>query len=164
PLYPLFVGGSLIQRIDGPALFHAAADALARSDRSLAITTAGAPNFAYDLCCDRITPAQREQLDLSSWTLAFCGAEPIRRATLERFAATFAPCGFRREAFYPCYGLAEATLLVTGGCALQAPSVRTFRASALEVGHVVTVSSTSEGMQALVGCGQPSPDQQVMIV
>src|SRR5207302_5681404 len=148
PLYPLFVGGSLIQRIDGPALFHAAADALARSDRSLAITTAGAPNFAYDLCCDRITPAQREQLDLSSWTLAFCGAEPIRRATLERFAATFAPCGFRREALYPCYGLAEATLFVSGGWKGQGPLSLRVRAAALAEGRV-ELSEVCEGRAAI---------------
>jgi acyl-CoA synthetase (AMP-forming)/AMP-acid ligase II len=81
----------------------------------LAITTAGAPNFAYDLCCERVTAEERARLDLSSWSLAFCGAEPVRRATLERFAATFAECGFRRAALYPCYGLAEATLFVSGG-------------------------------------------------
>ncbi len=76
-------------------------------------TTSGGPNFAYDLCVRSVGPEAREQLDLSSWTVAFNGAEPVRRATLDRFAAAFAPCGFRRAAFVPCYGLAEATLLVT---------------------------------------------------
>jgi len=73
----------------------------------------GAPNFAYDLCVDRITPRERAGLDLSGWRLAFNGAEPIRPATLYRFAAAFAESGFRPEAFTPCYGLAEATLMVT---------------------------------------------------
>ncbi|HSL83854.1 MAG TPA: AMP-binding protein, partial [Thermoanaerobaculia bacterium] len=73
-------------------------------------TTSGGPNFAYDLCVAKTSPEARAALDLSSWTLAFNGAEPIRAATLERFAEAFAPAGFRREAFYPCYGLAEATL------------------------------------------------------
>jgi amino acid adenylation domain-containing protein len=77
-------------------------------------TTSGGPNFAYELCLRKIPPEQREGLDLSSWRVAFNGAEPVRAETLERFAEAFASCGFRREAFYPCYGLAEATLFVTG--------------------------------------------------
>jgi len=78
-------------------------------------TMSGGPNFAFDLCVRKSTPDQRAALDLSAWALAFCGAEPVRAATLDRFAAAFEPAGFRREAFYPCYGLAEATLIVTGG-------------------------------------------------
>jgi acyl-CoA synthetase (AMP-forming)/AMP-acid ligase II len=80
--------------------------------------TSGAPNFAYEMC---VAAAERKGdkslagLDLSSWNLAFVGAEPVRAATLDRFAAKFADVGFRREAFYPCYGLAEATLMVSGG-------------------------------------------------
>ncbi len=85
---------------------------LAAIDRCRA-TTSGGPNFAYDLCVRKIAPAERETLDLSTWEVAFNGAEPVRAETLERFAEAFAPCGFRREAFVPCYGLAEATLLVT---------------------------------------------------
>src|SRR5262249_26021534 len=70
----------------------------------------GGPNFAYDLCVDRVTDEQKADLDLSGWTLAVLGGEPIDHRTLERFAAVFAPCGFRPDAFSPCYGLAEATL------------------------------------------------------
>src|SRR5262249_4418734 len=62
----------------------------------------GGPNFAYDLCVRKIDPGQRAALDLSRWTVAFNGAEPVRAETLERFAAAFAPCGFRPEAFLPC--------------------------------------------------------------
>ena len=78
-------------------------------------TISGGPNFAYELCTRRITPEQRETLDLSSWDVAYNGAEPVRADTMKRFAATFASCGFRPSAFHPCYGLAEATLLVSGG-------------------------------------------------
>ena len=78
-------------------------------------TISGGPNFAYELCTRRITPEQRETLDLSSWDVAYNGAEPVRADTLKRFAATFASCGFRPRFFYPCYGLAEATLMVSGG-------------------------------------------------
>ncbi|HSK77339.1 MAG TPA: amino acid adenylation domain-containing protein [Thermoanaerobaculia bacterium] len=87
-------------------------------------TTSGGPNFAYELCLRRIGPEPRAALDLSTWTVAFNGAEPVRAETLERFAAAFAPCGFRPGAFYPCYGLAEATLFVTGGTPGTAPTVR----------------------------------------
>ena len=78
-------------------------------------TVSGGPNFAYDLCLRRITPEERKTLDLSTWSLAFNGAEPIRPETIAEFTRTFAQCGFQPEAFYPCYGLAEATLMVTGG-------------------------------------------------
>ncbi|MGE5291010.1 MAG: amino acid adenylation domain-containing protein [Micromonosporaceae bacterium] len=78
-------------------------------------TTSGGPNFSFDLCVRKTTEEQRAGLDLSSWSLAFCGAEPVRAQTLERFATAFAPYGFRREALYPCYGLAECTLIAAGG-------------------------------------------------
>ncbi len=77
--------------------------------------TSGGPNFAYELCSFKISPEQREGLDLSSWRVAFNGAEPVRQETLERFARIFEPYGFRREALFPCYGLAETTLIVSGG-------------------------------------------------
>src|SRR5579863_858949 len=99
-------------------------------------TTSGAPNFAYDLCARKITDQQAESLDLSSWEVAFTGAEPVRADTLDRFAARFAPCGFRRESFYPCYGLAEATLLVSGGLHSDAPPLFTVDVDSLEQNRV----------------------------
>ncbi|ETW95865.1 MAG: hypothetical protein ETSY1_28805, partial [Candidatus Entotheonella factor] len=86
-------------------------------------TVSGGPNFAYELCATKITPAQRQGLDLSSWTVAFNGAEPIRASTLERFATAFAPNGFKSEAFLPCYGLAEGTLMVTCRAGAHVPVV-----------------------------------------
>ncbi len=77
-------------------------------------TISGGPNFAYDLAVRKISDEDRAGLDLSSWTLAFIGAEPIQPETLKRFAKAFEPCGFKPSAFYPCYGLAEATLMVSG--------------------------------------------------
>lgn len=76
-------------------------------------TVSGGPNFAYDLCVRKVTEDQKKTIDLSCWRLAFNGAEPIRHDTLKRFADAFAGCGFREEAFYPCYGLAEGTLIVS---------------------------------------------------
>ncbi|HKH46547.1 MAG TPA: amino acid adenylation domain-containing protein [Thermoanaerobaculia bacterium] len=109
-------------------------------------TTSGGPNFAYDLCVRRIGAEDRQDLDLSSWRLAFNGAEPVRAETLERFAAAFAPSGFRREAFYPCYGLAEATLFVSGGAADRAPR------------------TTEVEERRLVSCGHAWGEQRIAIV
>ena len=97
------------------------------------VTHSGGPNFAYDLCVRRIDEAARASLDLSTWSVAYNGAEPVRHETLERFAAAFASCGFRRQAFYPAYGLAEATLKVTGGRRYDGPfycTVQAFRVRA----------------------------------
>jgi len=102
-------------------------------------TTSGGPNFAYDLCVRKITPEQRANLDLSSWSVAFTGAEPIQPETMEQFTQTFEVCGFRREAFYPCYGLAEATLIVSGGAKTASPVTQTVDAKALENHRVIVV-------------------------
>ncbi|MEX0695700.1 MAG: AMP-binding protein [Rhodospirillales bacterium] len=82
-------------------------------DRHKADVSGGA-NFAYDLCVDALARADKPAFDLSRWRLAFSGAEPVRASTIKRFSDAFADHGFHREAFYPCYGLAEATLMVTG--------------------------------------------------
>jgi len=103
-------------------------------------TTSGGPNFAYDLCAARTKPAELASLDLSNWRVAFNAAEPIRRATLERFAAAFAPAGFRPDSFYPCYGLAEATLMVSGGATVH-PGTKATGSSAISCGRVVPDSS-----------------------
>ncbi|GAC1348686.1 MAG: hypothetical protein NVS3B14_00020 [Ktedonobacteraceae bacterium] len=127
-------------------------------------TCSGAPNFAYDLCVRKITPEQRATLDLSSWDLAFTCAEPVRYETMERFATTFAACGFRREAFYPCYGLAEATLIASGGLKSALPVTFSVQRAALERNQVLAASEGSEGTQTLVGCGQNLEGQKLAIV
>jgi acyl-CoA synthetase (AMP-forming)/AMP-acid ligase II len=126
-------------------------------------TSAGGPNFAYEHCIQKVTPEQRKQLDLSSWKLAFNGAEPVRAETLRRFAETFAPCGFRAEAFYPCFGLAEATLIVSGGYVAKPPIIRSFDSAALTQGKVQEVAGGSPTARDLVGCGQTLPDQKIVI-
>ncbi len=130
----------------------------------LGAKTSGGPNFAYDLCARRITPEERATLDLSSWEVAFTAAEPIRQETLERFAAAFAPCGFRREAFYPAYGLAEATLFVSGGSKTDPPVELPVKGAELKRDRVVTASAGEEGARMLVGCGQSLADQKVVVV
>jgi acyl-CoA synthetase (AMP-forming)/AMP-acid ligase II len=127
-------------------------------------TTSGGPNFAYDLCVRKITPEQRSCLDLSSWEVAFTGAEPVRAQTLEQFAAAFEPCGFRREAFLPCYGMAETTLIVSGGLKTSPPVVRQIHGVALEENRVVAAASQQEATRTIVGCGQSLLDQKIVIV
>ncbi len=127
-------------------------------------TTSGGPNFAYDLCVRKITPEQRATLDLSSWDVAVTSAEPIRHDTLERFAEAFASCGFRQKAFYPCYGLAEATLIASGGLKGAPPIVFTVQSAALERNRAVAASREDAGARTLVGCGQSRGDQKIVIV
>jgi natural product biosynthesis luciferase-like monooxygenase protein len=126
-------------------------------------TTSGGPNFAYELCVSKITNEQRKTLDLSSWDVAFNGAEPVRAETLERFATAFEPYGFRREAFYPCYGMAETTLIVSGGLKAALPVLKTVQGEALEQHRVVSASLENNGVRTLVGCGQTLLEQQIVI-
>jgi acyl-CoA synthetase (AMP-forming)/AMP-acid ligase II len=86
-----------------------------RAISAVGATISGGPNFAYELCVRRVSEQEREGLNLSRWRLAFNGAEPIRQSTLDAFCHAFASSGFDAGAFRPCYGLAEATLLVTTG-------------------------------------------------
>jgi acyl-CoA synthetase (AMP-forming)/AMP-acid ligase II len=86
-------------------------------------THSGAPNFAYDLCAKRVSDEQLSELDLSCWTVAYSGAEPVRSETMDRFAGRFGACGFQHQAFSPCYGLAEATLMVSGSLKTEPPIV-----------------------------------------
>jgi len=126
-------------------------------------TISGGPNFAYDLCVEKITAEQKQTLDLSRWALAFNGAEPVRADTIDRFSNAFAECGFRREAFYPCYGLAEATLIVTGGYKQSPPTVLSIKSDDLEKNNVVETSPGADGSRELVGSGGNLLDQQIVI-
>ncbi|MDZ8184140.1 MAG: fatty acyl-AMP ligase [Nostoc sp. ChiSLP02] len=127
-------------------------------------TTSGGPNFAYELCLRKVTPEHLESLDLSSWDVAFTGAEPIRAHTLEEFAKTFAACGFRQKAFYPCYGMAETTLIVSGGAKTQLPIVCKVDPAALEQNRVVKVTNEQIDARTLIGCGQSCEDMKIVIV
>jgi acyl-CoA synthetase (AMP-forming)/AMP-acid ligase II len=121
-------------------------------------TTSGGPNFAFDLCVRKTTPEQRAQLDLSRWEVAFVGAEPVRQETLENFATAFASSGFRPEAFYPCYGLAESTLLVTGG-------TKDLRPSVCRAKTTYGVASAQGGdSRKLVSCGKAISGAKVLVV
>ena len=127
-------------------------------------TISGGPNFAYELCVKKVTEEQQATLDLSHWTLAFNGAEPINPKTLEAFAEKFAACGFRGEAFYPCYGMAEATLFISGGQQSQPPLLKTIQAEALTHDQIVAATPQDSRSQTLVSCGPSLPDQVLKIV
>jgi len=126
-------------------------------------TGSGGPNFAYALAVRRTTPEQRAKLDLSCWETAFNGAEPIRAETLDSFVEAFGPCGFRREAFLPCYGLAESTLIVTGKPPETSPRSVTVDRHALAEGRVRIVASEHDGGRSLVSCGRPVQGAHVLI-
>ena len=127
-------------------------------------TISGGPNFAYDLCVEKVTEEQMEGLDLSTWQLAFNGAEPVRAETLENFSRKFSAVGFKYEAFYPCYGMAEATLLVSGGKRSEPAVLRSFDGASLDQGAVVHVEPGQKGARALVSCGRVIPDGEIVIV
>jgi nonribosomal peptide synthetase protein BlmVI len=100
-------------------------------------TVSGAPNFAYDLCVSRIPEQDRAEFDLSSWQVAFSGAEPIRTATFEAFAAAYGPYGLAPETLQTGYGLAEATLVASGGVRGELPVTRTVDHEQLRAGRAV---------------------------
>ncbi|HEX5747348.1 MAG TPA: AMP-binding protein, partial [Archangium sp.] len=127
-------------------------------------TVSGGPNFAFDLCVRKVTEEQRQLLDLSHWELAFSGAEPIRPETLDRFTHAFASRGFRREAFYPCYGLAEATLMVSGGEVSAPPILYAASAAALERHQVEDARPGQPDARLLAGCGRTLREQEILIV
>ncbi|WP_431956961.1 HAD-IIIC family phosphatase [Nocardia lijiangensis] len=117
--------------------------------------TSGGPNFAYELCVRRIAPEQLDRLDLSSWRVAFNGSEPVRAATVRRFAETFGRAGFRAESHQPVYGLAEATLIVTAPSTAAPPTILD------AAGHAA--GNLARGAE-LVGVGEPSEGMSIAIV
>ncbi|MES1188002.1 MAG: fatty acyl-AMP ligase [Myxococcales bacterium] len=128
-------------------------------------TTSGGPNSAYALCLQRVSAAERQELDLSSWRVAFNGSEPVHISTLHRFAEAFSDAGFQRAALHPVYGLAEATLLAASEPPRQGPRVRHFSAKALEEDRVHADDAADSGRaRSLVSCGQPWPGTEIAIV
>lgn len=127
------------------------------------VTISGGPNFAYQLCVDKIADRELAGLDLSTWQIAFNGAEPIRASTLNAFADRFSKIGFTRSAFLPCYGMAETTLIVTGGPSETRPVMTTFDRTGLDEKIVRPVSAEKENARTLVGCGAVLPGEKVVI-
>ncbi len=161
-LQPLYVGAQCV--LMSPVSFLQRPVSWLEAISHYRATTSGGPNFAYELCVRKITPEQSEALDLSSWGVAFNGSEPINAETLSRFANTFERCGFRRQAFYPCYGLAEATLFVSGGQKLTGPVIRAVQRTDLERNQVAPTLARPEDVTNLVSCGKAWLEERIVIV
>lgn len=127
-------------------------------------TTSGGPNFAYQLCVDKISDEDMAGIDLSSWGTAFNGAEPVRAATLKQFSERFAKVGFNPAAFLPCYGMAETTLIVTGGPQADPPVINSFDARGLDQRQVVSCEASDPNARELVASGQVLPGERLLIV
>lgn len=127
-------------------------------------TCAGAPDFAWDLCARRASQELKARLDLSCLSVAYNGAEPVRAATVRRLFATFADCGLRPGAIFPCYGLAEHTLLAAGGPRGQAPRTLAISGSRLEAGQVRETDVSDPDARELVSCGVPAPGVELLAV
>jgi acyl-CoA synthetase (AMP-forming)/AMP-acid ligase II/acyl carrier protein len=162
-LTPLYMGGRSV--LMSPTTFLQRPIRWLRAIHDYRATISGAPNFAYDFCARRTKPEERTGLDLSLWRLAFCGAEPIRAETLEAFSETFREFGFRSSAIYPCYGLAETTLLAAGPKYTDEPTILTVNRQALAEHRVAPACGEPVEMtQRLVGCGHAMPGHQLLIV
>lgn len=125
-------------------------------------TCSAAPNFAYELCVRKTTPEQRARLDLSCWERAMNTGEPVRAQTLRRFAEAFAPAGFSRSAFYPCYGLAESTVMVGGPDPASGPRLVALDRDALQADRAIPARERSDAHE-LVACGHALPGHRVVI-
>ncbi|MFG3282471.1 fatty acyl-AMP ligase [Streptomyces sp. NPDC048111] len=159
-LHPIWLGGMSVQM--PPASFVKRPMRWLRAIEEYGVTVGGGPNFCYDLCVDRIRDDEIAQLDLSHWRLALNGAEPVREATMAAFAERFAPAGLRAEAMYPCYGLAEATLLVSAGTPGTLHGARRADQVALEEGRFMDVRPGTTA-RTLVPCG-PATGYDLRIV
>lgn len=126
-------------------------------------THSGGPNFAYDLCVKSISLMEAASLDLSSWELAYNGAEPIRSSTIDAFASRFSSTGFRREAFHPAYGLAEATLVVSTAYKGKGPRFIRVDTALLRHGKVADADPGPNSL-TLVSSGRPILDTRLVIV
>jgi amino acid adenylation domain-containing protein len=160
-LQPLFVGARCV--LMSPVSFLQRPARWLEAISRYRATTSGGPNFAYDMCVRKISGAERVGLDLSSWSVAFNGSEPVRAETLDHFAGIFGECGFRRTAFYPCYGLAEATLFVSGSAEQREPLVKTIEATAL-ADHRVVDEPANNRTRSIVSCGASFLDQKIVTV
>lgn len=127
-------------------------------------TSTGAPNFAFDLCVRKISPAERDALDLSSLRLVLNGAEPVQHATVERFLNYFAPAGFPRHAIYPAYGMAEATVFISGSLRAERPVYLGVDPSALAEHRVRVLPEADPTAQVWVGSGKPNGDEAIRVV
>ena len=162
-LVPLYVG--IPAYLMAPYTFLKRPIAWLEAISRLGGTHSGSPNFAYDYCVRKTSLAQRASLNLQSWRMASCGAEPVRKETIENFISTFQPYGFRREAIRPGYGLAEFTLMVSITHQFSFPYWEELNGRVLETGTIRKDSTfDSFSPRSVVGCGRVSPNTHIEIV
>jgi acyl-CoA synthetase (AMP-forming)/AMP-acid ligase II/acyl carrier protein len=162
-LTPLYMGGRSV--LMSPTAFLQRPMRWLQAIHDYRATISGAPNFAYEYCVRRTSPEERASLDLNCWRLAFCGAEPIRAETLQHFANAFGNAGFQLRSFYPCYGLAECTLLAAGPNYREEPRILPVNRAALAEHRVAPACGEPDAMiQRLVGCGSPVNGHTIVIV
>jgi acyl-CoA synthetase (AMP-forming)/AMP-acid ligase II len=128
------------------------------------VTISVAPNFAFDLCTDHVADDELDGLDLSTLRQVFCGSEPVHQRTLDRFGRRFGPRGYDPASLIPCYGLAEATLFVSGKPASSPVRTEVVDRAALETGVARRTTAGGEGATAVVSCGRIALDHTVAIV
>ena len=160
-IQPAYVGGS--NAIIPPNAFLTHPANWLRSISKYMSNTAGGPNFALDFCVDRINTEELTDVDLGSVKPFFCGAEPIYKESLDRFSKKFAANNFSSFQFYPCYGLAESVLIVTGGDLEEDPKSLSINGMMLERGRIAEVPENDPEARTLVGCGYPWHGNVVVI-
>lgn len=156
----VFAGGELIAM--SPSLFLRRPVLWLELITKYRATATVGPDFAYGLCTRLVTDEKLDELDLSSLRTVITGAEPVRIGTLQRFADKFARSGFQLDAFVPAYGMAEATLLVTGKRSGTSVRTRAVDPTAMEQGLALSPSCTAAAV--LVSCGPPTPEHELVIV
>lgn len=161
-LHTIYVGCSCI--LMSPLHFIQKPKAWLKGITEYKATHSGAPNFAYDLCVDRISADELSSMDLSSWKVAFNGSEPVHAATMQRFIHHFRSAGFNEYAFTPCYGLAEATLLVAGTKSGPAPLTIYIDKESSADGKILLADPQHEEAKAVVSSGRPVDGMQVKII
>ena len=161
-LAPIFFGATMV--LMSPMTFLQRPVRWLRAITKYKGTTSGAPNFAYQLCVDKVTDEELAGLDLSTWRVAFNGAEPVRATTIEQFTQRFGAVGFRNASHLPCYGMAETTLIVTGGPHHSEPILRSFGGRQMDARLVVPVAADDPTARKLVGCGVTTDNNTVKIV
>lgn len=128
------------------------------------VSHSGGPNFSYDMCVKRVKKDVKMDLNLSAWKSAYNGAEPIINETIDNFSECFAASGFNKKSIYPCYGLAETTLMVTGCSLIRAPVTKRVDSNLLKIGKIKAIENLNNNGQFLVSSGIARLDTKVLIV
>jgi 8-amino-7-oxononanoate synthase len=171
-LQPLFVGFHSV--LMAPGTFMRQPIRWLQTISEFGGTTSGGPDFAFEYCAKKISDDELDGIDLSSWQTAYNGSEPVRAETLDSFSRKFASCGFRPQTFFPCYGLAESTLFVSGGPAAAIPNRVRLDTTALaehriteptnNCSHNGSRNGLAKNAITAVSCGQRANDLEIAVV